>query len=114
VFGVFSARGVFSRAVPDHIRSTGVASATVPGGSSPALALVAGLGRGVWRQFQQVTAFMSCFALLSVIAMMLGRETKNDELRATAGCARRGLVPGCQPCHGQKGPNCDGAGMLHR
>jgi len=27
-----------------------------------------------------VTAFMSCFAILSVIAMLLGRETKDDDL----------------------------------
>jgi len=30
--------------------------------------------------FDRVTAFMTCFALLSIIAMLLGRETMGDPL----------------------------------
>ena len=30
--------------------------------------------------FNRVTAFMTCFALLSIVAMLLGRETKGNPL----------------------------------
>jgi hypothetical protein len=30
--------------------------------------------------FNRVTAFMTCFALLSIVAMLLGLETKGDPL----------------------------------
>ena len=44
-------------------------------------ALVAGLLVGAFGgSFDRVTAFMTCFALLSIIAMLLGRETMGDPL----------------------------------
>jgi hypothetical protein len=30
--------------------------------------------------FNKAAAFMTCFALLSIIAMMIGRETRDDAL----------------------------------
>ena len=43
--------------------------------------LVAGLLVGAFGgSFNRVTAFMTCFALLSIIAMLLGRETMGDPL----------------------------------
>jgi cyanate permease len=42
--------------------------------------LVAGLLVGVFGSFNRVTAVMSCFAILSIIAMFLGRETKGIPL----------------------------------
>ena len=43
--------------------------------------LVAGLLVGAFGgSFNRVTAFMTCFALLSIVAMLLGRETMGDPL----------------------------------
>jgi hypothetical protein len=43
--------------------------------------LVAGLMVGAFGgSFNNVTAFMTCFALLSILAMILGRETKGAGL----------------------------------
>jgi hypothetical protein len=43
--------------------------------------LVAGLMVGAFGgSFNRVTAFMTCFAVLSIIAMLLGRETKGVPL----------------------------------
>jgi hypothetical protein len=43
--------------------------------------LAAGLLVGAFGgSFNRVTAFMTCFALLSIVAMLLGRETKGDPL----------------------------------
>ena len=43
--------------------------------------LVAGLlVRAFGGSFNWVTAFMTCFAVLSIIAMLLGRETMGDPL----------------------------------
>jgi MFS family permease len=83
VFGVFSGHAVyFPELFPTHIRSTGVAFCNGTGRIITSFGpLVAGLLVGAFGgSFNKVTAFMSCFALLSVIAMVLGRETKNDEL----------------------------------
>jgi MFS family permease len=83
VFGVFSGHAVyFPELFPTHIRSTGVAFCNGAGRIITSFGpLVAGLLVGAFGgSFNNVTAFMSCFALLSVIAMMLGRETKGDEL----------------------------------
>jgi MFS family permease len=67
---------------PTHIRSTAVGFCT---GSARIITsfgpLVAGLLVGAFGgSFKRVTAFMSCFALLSIVAMLLGRETKGDPL----------------------------------
>ncbi|HWD60245.1 MAG TPA: MFS transporter [Stellaceae bacterium] len=83
VFGVFSGHAVyFPELFPTHIRSTGVAFCNGTGRIITSFGpLVAGLLVGAFGgNFNNVTAFMSCFAILSVIAMLIGRETKNDAL----------------------------------
>ena len=83
VFGVFSGHAVyFPELFPTHIRSTGVAFCNGTGRIITSFGpLVAGLLVGAFGgSFNKVTAFMSCFALLSVIAMMIGPETRHDEL----------------------------------
>jgi len=83
VFGVFSGHAIyFPELFPTQIRSTGVAfcngAARIITSFGP---LVAGLLVGAFGgSFNRVTAVMSCFALLSVVAMMLGRETRHDPL----------------------------------
>jgi MFS family permease len=83
VFGVFSGHAVyFPELFPTQIRSTGVAfcngAARIITSFGP---LVAGLLVGAFGgSFNRVTAVMSCFALLSVIAMMMGRETRDNPL----------------------------------
>lgn len=78
VFGVFSGHAVyFPELFPTQIRSTGVAfcngAARIITSFGP---LVAGLLVSTFGSFNRVTAVMSCFALLSVLAMLLGRETR--------------------------------------
>jgi MFS family permease len=83
VYGVFSGHAVyFPELFPTHIRSTGVAFCNGTGRIITSFGpLVAGLLVGVFGgNFNNVTAFMSCFAILSVVAMLIGRETKDDEL----------------------------------
>ena len=83
VYGVFSGHAVyFPELFPTHIRSTGVAFCNGTGRIVTSFGpLVAGLLVGVFGgNFNNVTAFMSCFAILSVVAMLIGRETKDDEL----------------------------------
>ena len=83
VFGVFSGHAVyFPELFPTHIRSTGVAfcngAARIITSFGP---LVAGLLVGAFGgSFNRVTAVMSCFAALSIVAMLLGRETKGAPL----------------------------------
>ena len=83
VFGVFSGYAVYlPELFPTHIRSTAVGFCT---GSARIITsfgpLVAGLLVGAFGgSFNRVTAFMTCFALLSIVAMLLGRETKGSPL----------------------------------
>jgi MFS family permease len=83
VFGVFSGYAVYlPELFPTHIRSTAVGFCT---GSARIITsfgpLVAGLLVGAFGgSFNRVTAFMTCFALLSIAAMLLGRETKGIPL----------------------------------
>ena len=82
VFGTFTGFAVYlPELFPTHVRSTAVGfttgSARVVTSFGP---LVAGLLVGAFGSFNKVTAFMSCFALLSIIAMFLGQETKGREL----------------------------------
>ena len=83
VFGVFSGYAVYlPELFPTHIRSTAVGfcagSARIITSFGP---LVAGLLVGAFGgSFNNVTAFMTCFALLSIIAMALGRETRGRPL----------------------------------
>ena len=83
VFGVFSGHAVyFPELFPTHIRSTGVAFCNGTGRIITSFGpLVAGLQVCAFGgNLNNVTAFMSCFAILSVVAMLMGRETKDDEL----------------------------------
>jgi MFS family permease len=82
VFGVFSGHAVyFPELFPTHIRSTGVAfcngAARVITSFGP---LIAGLLAAALGGFTVAAAIMVCFALLSVVAMLMGRETKGSEL----------------------------------
>ena len=81
--GIFAPMGPFlTELFPTHIRSTAVGFCT---GSARIITsfgpLVAGLMVGAFGgSFNRVTDFMTCFALLSIVAMLLGRETKGDPL----------------------------------
>jgi MFS family permease len=83
VFGTFSGFAIYlPELFPTHIRSTGVGfctgSARVVTSFGP---LVAGLMVGAFGgSFNKVTAVMTCFAVLSIIAMALGRETRDSGL----------------------------------
>ncbi len=83
VFGVFSGFAVYlPELFPTQIRSTAVGFCT---GSARIITsfgpLVAGLLVGAFGgSFNRVTAVMTCFALLSILAMLLGRETKGAPL----------------------------------
>jgi MFS family permease len=83
VFGVFSGFAIYlPELFPTQIRSTAVGFCT---GSARLVTsfgpLVAGLLVGAFGgSFNNVTAFMTCFAVLSIIAMFLGRETKDAGL----------------------------------
>jgi MFS family permease len=79
VFGVFSGYAIYlPELFPTQVRATAVGFCT---GSARIITsfgpLVAGIMVGAFGgSFNRVTAFMTCFALLSIIAMLLGRETK--------------------------------------
>ncbi len=83
VIGVFSGYAIYlPELFPTHIRSTAVGFCT---GSARIITsfgpLVAGLLVGAFGgSFNRVTAVMTCFAVLSIIAMYLGRETKGAPL----------------------------------
>ena len=83
VFGTFSGFAIYlPELFPTHIRSTAVGfttgTARVVTSFGP---LVAGLMVGAFGgSFNNVAAFMTCFALLSIIAMFLGPETRQTGL----------------------------------
>jgi len=82
VFGVFSGFAVYlPELFPTQVRATAVGFTT---GSARIITsfgpLVAGLLVGVFGSFNKVAGIFSCFALLSVIAMLIGRETKDAPL----------------------------------
>lgn len=82
VFGVFSGHAIyFPELFPTHIRSTGVAfcngAARIITSFGP---LIAGLLAVALGGFNVAAAIMVCFSMLSVVAMLMGRETKDDEL----------------------------------
>jgi MFS family permease len=83
VFGTFTGFAVYlPELFPTHVRSTRVGfttgTARVVTSFGP---LVAGLLVGAFGgSFNRVTAFMTCFAVLSIVAMFLGRETKGEGL----------------------------------
>ncbi len=83
VFGVFSGHAVYlPELFPTHVRATAVSfcngSGRVITSFGPlAAGLIAGALHGA---FNQATAVMTCFAGLSIIAALLGRETKDENL----------------------------------
>jgi MFS family permease len=83
VFGVFSGFAIYlPELFPTQVRATAVGFCT---GSARVITsfgpLVAGILVGAFGgSFNRVTAFMTCFAFLSIVAMLLGRETKGRML----------------------------------
>ena len=82
VFGVFSGHAVYlPELFPTHVRATAVSFCNGAGRIVTSFGpLVAGLLVVPVGSFNNAAAFMTCFALLSMIAMWLGRETRHDEL----------------------------------
>lgn len=83
VFGVFSGHAVYlPELFPTHVRATAVSFCNGSGRVITSFGpLVAGLLAAPFGgDFAKATAFMTCFALLSIVAMALGRETRDDEL----------------------------------
>ncbi len=81
VFGVFSGHAVYlPELFPTHVRATAVSFCNGTGRVITSFGpLLAGLLVGVIN-LRYATAGMTCFALLSILAMYLGRETRDDEL----------------------------------
>ncbi|WP_158926112.1 MFS transporter [Acidisphaera sp. S103] len=83
VFGVFSGHAVYlPELFPTHVRATAVSFCNGSGRVVTSFGpLVAGLLVGIMGgAFNQATAIMTCFAGLSIIAALLGRETKDEVL----------------------------------
>ena len=82
VLGVFSGHAVYlPELFPTHVRATAVSFCNGTGriitSTGP---LVAGLMVAYFGGFTQGAAIMTGFALLSVLAMLMGRETRDDPL----------------------------------
>lgn len=83
VFGVFSGHAVYlPELFPTHVRATAVSFCNGSGRVITSFGpLVAGLLVIPFDgDFAKATAIMTCFAALSIVAMALGRETKDDIL----------------------------------
>jgi MFS family permease len=83
VFGVFSGHAVYlPELFPTHVRATAVSFCNGSGRVITSFGpLVAGLLAGSLNgAFNQATAVMTCFAGLSIVAALLGRETKDKVL----------------------------------
>jgi MFS family permease len=82
VLGVFSGHAVYlPELFPTHVRATAVSFCNGTGRIITSFGpLVAGLMVGYFGGFTQGAAIMTCFALLSILAMFLGRETREDPL----------------------------------
>ncbi|MBV9824498.1 MAG: MFS transporter [Alphaproteobacteria bacterium] len=82
VFGVFSGHAVYlPELFPTHVRATAVSFCNGSGRIITSFGpLVAGLLVVPFGSFNNAAAFMTCFAVLSIIAMLIGRETRDDEL----------------------------------
>jgi MFS family permease len=83
VFGVFSGHAVYlPELFPTHVRATAVSFCNGSGRVVTSFGpLVAGLLVGMMGgSFNQATAIITCFAGLSIIAALLGRETKDEVL----------------------------------
>ncbi len=82
VFGVFSGHAIYlPELFPTHVRATAVAFCNGTGRIITSFGpLVAGLLVVPFGSFNNAAAFMTCFALLSIVAVMIGRETRDDAL----------------------------------
>ena len=82
VFGVFSGHAVYlPELFPTHVRATAVAFCNGSGRVITSFGpLVAGLLVKPFGSFNNATAAITCCAVLSIVAMMLGRETRDDAL----------------------------------
>ena len=82
VIGIFSGHAIYiSELFPTHVRSTGVAFCNGFGRIFTSFGpLVAGLLVVQLGGLTNATAIMTCFAVLSVIAVILGRETRDEDL----------------------------------
>jgi MFS family permease len=83
VFGVFSGHAVYlPELFPTHVRATAVSFCNGSGRVITSFGpLIAGLLAGSLNgAFNQATAVMTCFAGLSIIAALLGRETRDEAL----------------------------------
>lgn len=82
VFGVFSGHAVYlPELFPTHVRATAVSFCNGSGRVITSFGpLVAGLLVVPFGSFNNAAAVMTCFAVLSMIAMFLGRETRDDAL----------------------------------
>ena len=102
VFGVFSGHAVYlPELFPTQVRATAVSFCNGTGRVITSFGpLIAGLVTPMLGgQFSTATAIMTCFAGLSILAMLLGRETRGEELphiSSRGGAANihgRGLQP---------------------
>ena len=83
VFGVFSGHAVYlPELFPTHVRATAVSFCNGTGRVITSFGpLVAGLLVVPFGgSFNKAAGVMSCFAALSILAMLIGRETRDDEL----------------------------------
>jgi MFS family permease len=83
VFGVFSGHAVYlPELFPTHVRATAVSFCNGTGRVITSFGpLIAGLATPMLGgQFSTAAAIMTCFAGLSILAMILGRETKDQDL----------------------------------
>jgi MFS family permease len=83
VFGVFSGHAVYlPELFPTHVRATAVSFCNGSGRIITSFGpLVAGLLVVPFGgSFNKAAAVMTCFAVLSILAMALGRETRDDDL----------------------------------
>ena len=83
VFGVFSGHAVYlPELFPTHVRATAVSFCNGTGRVITSFGpLVAGLVTPMLGgQFSTAAAIMTCFAALSILAMALGRETRDQDL----------------------------------
>jgi MFS family permease len=82
VFGVFSGHAVYlPELFPTHVRATAVSFCNGTGRVITSFGpLVAGLMLTAFGGLNNGAAIMTCFAALSIVAVMLGRETRDSEL----------------------------------
>jgi MFS family permease len=82
VIGIFSGHAIYmSELFPTHVRSTGVAFCNGFGRIFTSFGpLVAGLLVVQLGGLTNATAIMTCFAVLSIVAVLLGRETRDEDL----------------------------------